>query len=160
MFSKINLNKLLAELGQLRFWVDGSGAEMSVIQSGGLPFKSPTIIEAIKEISDHRSIPALHMMVNRLPPGVTTPKHVDFLKPSTHQPKYPILERYHLPIITNPSAYYWNEDEPESKIHMKAGFWYGFIKYWRLHEVGNLGDTERIHLIVDLDSPTPIGSYK
>lgn len=148
--SQLLSNQLLKEIEGIHFWKDGSGAEMSVNQSGGLPFKSPLLYLAIQEIGKLRNQLPLHMMINRLAPKVTVPKHTDTLKP-TQQGEHPRLERWHLPIITSYHCGWWDEDN--GIVPMMPGFWYGPVPYWREHYVWNHGTIERIHLIIDLDTP-------
>lgn len=157
--TKLDLESILAEVVQIDFWKDDSEVEMCVRQSDGIPFRNATaIMSAVGEIGLLRLTPPLHLMINRMPPKVLVPKHRDFLKASTHQQRYPTLERWHLPIVTNEGAWWW--DEQHGRMLLPAGFWYGPMPYWLEHQIGNDGNDSRIHLIVDLDSPEPIGFYK
>lgn len=156
--TNLDLAGLGREIATLPFWIDGSGAEMAVKPGGGIPIDSPLVRAAIQEISAMRGLPALHVMVNKLPPGVVVPVHRDWLPPTRAQPRTPTLERWHLPIQTNDRAFWWDEDR--GPLSMETGYWYGPVPYWRKHQVWNLGDEERVHLVVDLDSPVAIGDYR
>jgi len=159
--TKLDLVAIANEIESIKFWLDGSGAMMSIGQSKGFP---PEIIyktgikAAVDEIGQFRNQVPLNLMINRLPPKIIVPKHQDFLNPTQYQPVQPTIERWHLPLITNPDSLWW--DEVEGEFHMEPGFWWGPTPYWKLHSISNHGTIERIHLIVDLDSPFPLGSYK
>lgn len=151
---------LLHEIQQLEFKLDGSGAEMAFPPSGGIPAKLwnfPTLLAALEEIAVAREQKLLNLMINRLKPGVDVSVHRDWIKPTQYQPVKPTVERWHLAVITNPDAVFWLEKAGDFKI--PQGFWYGPIPYWLNHTVYNKGTEDRIHLVVDLDTPTPIGKY-
>lgn len=81
------------------------------------------------------------IMLNKLPPLARLAPHKDGM---------PDNPRFHLPLRTNPDAYWW--DEHNNKVHMEAGNWYGPVPYCGiLHAAFNDGDTDRIHLIVDFE---------
>ena len=104
------------------------------------PIDCPTeFLQYIWEIEYFTGLHARSIMVNTLEPKRESPKHTD---PGTYV-------RYHYPIQTNPSVFWW--DEVNQEVHMKPGFWYGPIPYNNLHAVYNRGETPRIHLIVDLE---------
>jgi hypothetical protein len=158
--SKVNFAALISEISKLESWTDGTGALMMVRPSAGLPqniMKLPTIKAAVQEISDLRKIPALHIMINVLPPDCDTKVHRDFLIPSKLGEK-PCVERWHLAVKTNDQSVMWDEIS-DKEINVKAGMWYGPFPYWAKHYVANRGKTERIHVVVDLDSETPVGEY-
>jgi hypothetical protein len=153
---------LFEDVQRLAFWIDGSGAEMAVVPNGGLPnevLALPTVRRAIHEIEAYRALSVLHVMVNKLKPGVTVPVHRDFLLPTRLQPwKRPTLERWHLPVATNGGCFFWDEDNGSK--HMPLGFWTGPVPYWLRHSVRNEGFTERVHLVVDLDTHIRVGEYR
>lgn len=162
MKSKIDLEALLRECISLSYHIDGTGVLMATNQSEGLPpqiVARPHICAAINEIAVARSQNPLNVMVNKMPPGVVVQPHRDWLRPTSHQAKKPTLERWHLPVQTNPDALWWDEDSNVKK-HYPLGIWFGPVPYWIFHSVENLGLTERVHLVVDLDTPHPIGSYR
>lgn len=81
------------------------------------------------------------VLVNMLEPGA----HLD-----AHRDGYPDHARYHLPVITNNEAYWW--DEYDGKRNMVIGTWYGPVPHCGiLHSAGNPGLTPRLHLVVDFD---------
>lgn len=100
----------------------------------------PAMADAVDELRiDVGLHSVVQSMVNLLHPGGTLSVHRD--GPPDHL-------RYHLPIVTNMDAYWW--DEYSDKMHMTAGWWYGPVPYCGiLHGAGNPGPTDRIHLVVD-----------
>lgn len=130
---------------------------MAVMPCQGLPIRAPEIDRAINEISLIRGTPALHMMINRLGPGIEVPIHRDFLNPTRLGP-HPCLERWHLPVTTNNLAGWWDEDIGDYV--MFPGYWHGPVPYWLKHRVYNLGKRERVHLVIDLDSAISQGAYR
>lgn len=155
--TKLDLAGLAEEVSALSKHLDGSGALMVLDPNKGVPDLGPLISEAVREVAEWRGWPALHLMINELPPGVEVPKHRDWLKPTQTQPIRPCVERWHLPILTNQAASFWDEENGER--HAPAGVWFGPVPYWLLHTVWNRGTTARVHLVVDLDSP-PVGAYR
>lgn len=159
--SHVDFVPLLEALQQLSFWLDGSGAEMAVAPNGGLPHEvvqHPPIVKSLEEIERITGLSVLHVMVNRLKPGVVVPVHRDFLRPTPLQQRnHPTIERWHLPVVTNNECLWWGEDT--GFVHFPKGEWMGPVPYWRKHQVLNQGDFERIHLVVDLDTPIHIGEY-
>lgn len=160
--SHANLTSLLEALETLFFTLDGSGAEMAFPPNGGLPLwlsDSPPLAKALEEIERITGLSALHVMVNRLKPGVVVPVHRDFLLPTPLQQRnHPTIERWHLPVVTNNECLWWGEDT--GTIHFPKGEWMGFLPYWKKHQVWNAGQTERVHLVVDLDTPVHLGEYE
>lgn len=155
-----DLGILLKEAESLVYSLDGSGALMAMQQSQGIPdlAKYPELAKAVAEISEIRKTPPLHLMINILKPNVTVPIHRDWILPTKHQSLAPTVERWHLPIKTNPEARYWNELNGVS--HMPLGYWSGPIQYWMQHQVWNSGPEERIHIVIDLDTPHALGHYQ
>lgn len=152
ILSMIDPLKLLDEINTLEFFQDDTGVLMAYRQSNGIPINSaqhPRLFTACIEIASLRKQPLLHMMINRMGPGIEVPFHRDYLKDTQKQGRYPHVERWHFPILTNPEAFFFTEYE---QIHMEAGYWHGPVEYWNLHRVCNRGQWERTHLVVDLDS--------
>ncbi len=154
--SALDLTALASEIATLPKTVDGTGALMAFPPSGGLP-DLPAINKAVAEIAGCRQLTPLHVMANVLPAGCVVGFHRDWLKPSPLQGPQPRLERWHLVITTNDSC--WWQDEVNGEIQMECGYWYGPLPYWKLHNVSNLGASDRLHLVVDLDCPVPLGDY-
>lgn len=142
--SKVDFAIILEECNKMKFWVDGSGALMAIRPSDkpGFLAAMPGIQAALAEISKARNSDVEFVMVNRLPPGCKVPIHTDNL---IHRQK---RERWHLPIVTNPLAYWW--DAYNGEVEFDLGYWHGPVAPWVNHKVENLGTTERIHLVVDL----------
>lgn len=97
----------------------------------------PEVEEAVKEIESLTGLKRAFILINKIPPGIRSEVHTDTLK-------LPV-QRWHLPLVTNPKAWFWQE----TFLHMEIGYWYN-VKYWLPHSVGNDGPTDRIHLVVDL----------
>lgn len=134
---------------------------MAVVPNGGIPneVRSPALMDALEEIKELRDRDVLHIMVNRLLPGVDVPVHRDFLLPTPLQNrKHPTIERWHLPVVTNDGCLWW--DEFTGNVHFPLGMWTGPVPYWTRHKVCNNGQTERIHLVVDLDTENHLGEYQ
>jgi hypothetical protein len=152
----LNLIKVLAATVDLRYTVDGTGVQMANRQSGG-PIPNAVLAEAAAEIASARRQDVLHVMVNRLPSGISVPRHRDFLEPTEALGRHPCLERWHLPLTTSENATYG--DELGNELHMARGFWWGPVPYWLEHWIKNSGRPDRVHLVVDLDTKVPAGRY-
>lgn len=148
---------LIAEINALPFKMDGSGAEMAFKPSNGIGDLPPILKSLVLEIALFRDQPPLNLMVNKLGPGVRVANHRDWIHPTRHQGKWPTVERWHFPVVTNLEAWFWCE--AKGFVHFEAGYWTGPVPYWDLHGVQNFGTTDRIHVVVDLDTPTRVGSY-
>ena len=83
------------------------------------------------------------ILIVKLKPGGKIVPHIDEGRYSDY------FSRYHLPIVTNPDAYYRVENE---FIHMKVGEFWQF-NHKKEHTAGNEGAEDRIHLIVDMVDP-------
>lgn len=96
--------------------------------------------DAVEQLRDALGMgPVAQVLVNRLAAGNEFGRHRDGL---------PDNARFHLPVITNDKAWWW--DELNGTVRMKAGYWYGPMPYCGiLHAVGNPGEQDRIHLIAD-----------
>ena len=124
-----------------RWTTDGTQVLMGNGQSGGIPaFWEELCQDAIREIASVTWSQPVHLMVNRLPPGVITPVHID---PVAQNPPM----RYHLPLVTNNGCFFW--DEKRGFLMFGLGYWHR-VDYKIKHAVGNIGEYERVHLIVDL----------
>lgn len=132
--------------------LDDSGMWMSSKQGSMLPDlkEYPEIRRIIGELEEMTLQPAKHLMINTLPAGIIVPIHRDFLpgRCQVTRRKWPILSRWHFPVISNSKCWFW--DERSGKHGMGLGDWFGPIGYWKPHQVANEGDCERVHLIVDL----------
>lgn len=131
----VPLGALKDDVMRLEYHQDASGIDMAALQ-GSMPKwlkDSPAIRMALNDVPDAQSV-----MVNRLKAGVEVPVHTDAENGV----------RWHLPIVTNPGAMWW--DEISGQTHMEAGFWWGPVPYTIPHKVLNRGATDRIHLVVDI----------
>jgi hypothetical protein len=104
----------------------------------------PYIADAIgglRAFLDEQYGDVVQIMVNRLAAG----KNLD-----AHKDGEPNRARFHLPVITHPDVYWW--DELDGACTMEAGTWYGPVPYCGiLHAVGNPSPVDRVHLIVDFE---------
>ena len=174
MESKLNVTGLYEAVRKIKKWKkDDSGVLMASMPSQGVDWLKnlPELTAAVHEIATLRGCVALNAMINIIPPGIKVPVHRDYLVPYLGN-KYPILERWHLPILTNDLATWWDEHQATVDVkvaegvtkqgveqHMPVGVWAGPVKYWIQHTVKNLGKTERIHLVVDLAKIVPGEMY-
>lgn len=155
--SQLSNERLQSYLLSLNYHIDGSGAKMAV-QPCEMPEKIALLFQdAIEEIEKIRNLQSVYVMINKLESKITVPKHRDWLKGTPLQPNKPCLERWHLPIQTNEDAGYW--DETHGCKHFDICYWHGPIPYWLNHFVYNVGSTDRVHLVVDLDCKDALGSY-
>ncbi len=135
---------------ELPWLLDDSGVKMLVGPSQRrhtIVMCVPGVKDAVKEIEEITGANVVNVMINLVPPGIEVPVHTDTLLPIGGVAR-PIIERWHLPILTNPTSAWWGEDGP---VHMSQGIWFGPVKYWRDHHVYNQGTTDRVHLVVDTD---------
>lgn len=122
----------------------GDKIRMAFAQSTLIPATLPIqIIDAIAEIKNLINAKPLYLMLNIIPYNSQAGVHTDTLKTKN-------LQRWHLPIQTNPFAWYWSEKEGFK--NMEAGYWHGPVPYWENHAAGNFGQGDRIHLVVDLEN--------
>lgn len=100
----------------------------------------PEVWEAICELQAELNLGDVEqVLLNCLQAGAEFGRHRDGL---------PDNARFHLPIQTTDSAWWW--DELNGTVHMRQGYWYGPMPYCGiLHAVGNPSENDRIHLIVD-----------
>lgn len=131
------------ELMNLSYLDGGGGIMMAQRQQQDLGFlaRCAKLDLAVKEIETLRKLKAIYGLVNKVPPGANAGVHTDTLDCK--------VERWHLPLITNPGAWFWTEDE--DKFRMEAGFWHGPFPYSKNHNVWNEGQSVRVHLVVDLE---------
>lgn len=102
----------------------------------------PAVREVVEDLRDNMGYRTLNqVMVNLLEPGG---------KLSAHRDGPPDDERWHLPVMTNPDAMWW--DEVTGTHHLEAGYWHGPVFYCGvLHAVVNNGDTPRLHVVADFE---------
>jgi len=127
---------------------DGTGILLLNGQWQGIPTWCQEILgDAISEIETITGLKAHHVSVNVIVPRGGSGWHAD---PTPQDEKGQSLyhDRWHLPLRTNAKC--WFEDDEHERFHMALGWWWGPVKYWLLHAVGNDGDQPRMHLIVDL----------
>lgn len=149
--SKINLVELAEDTKNYKYNKDTTGVLIAFGQSKPISGITEILSNAVSEIVKLRNAKALHIMVNILPVGLRIPEHVDYI------PDKRTVERWHLPIITTSDAGYW--DEINGNLKMPSSFWHGTVPYWKRHSVWNYGKSDRIHLIVDLDTEN-LGDYE
>jgi hypothetical protein len=70
--------------------------------------------------------------------------------------------RLHIPLKTNEFCFNggWDKDGTETKIHMPADGHAWFVNPGLKHYAINNGDTERVHLIISVDSHEPLSFIK
>ncbi len=161
MKSKQNLADLVAATKMLQYFADEGRIDMAVTQSGGLPrdiMDVSVFRHAVEEIAALRGLTPVNIMINKLSPGELVPRHRDWIRPTPMQRHAPRVERWHLAIQTNENCFWWDEDG--GRQHMPLGVWVGPVPYWLKHNAINEGDEVRIHILVDLDCPNPVGSYR
>jgi hypothetical protein len=143
--TQVNLVELYKAVKALSYKRDSTGVLMACGQGQGTKLGNEADIIRItaQEIAHYRKTRPLHIMCNIIPPGVSVPEHIDYIPNQRH------VERWHLPIKTNEKAIIWEEETGE--YYMSPRYWWGPVTYWKMHSVRNLGDEERIHLVVDLD---------
>jgi hypothetical protein len=71
-------------------------------------------------------------------------------------PYFKYYHRFHLPITTNPRAIFTNDHGAEE--HMEAQYVY-LLNIADYHEVFNYGDTDRIHMLLDIALDHPNQSF-
>ena len=131
------MTELCQRVAQSPNKLDDSGVRMLY---GPAECKMDLFRDVVNEISDYLQKTALYLMVNILPPGVVVPVHTDTL---------PVpIQRWHLPIKTNYQAYFW--DTENKYRHFAIGQWQRIYPE-KPHSICNLGRTERIHIVVDLE---------
>jgi hypothetical protein len=156
--SHVSLDKLLTVTKRLAILLNEGYVQMTASQSSNALRRFDEIEEAVQEISSLRKLEAVYVMVNTMPPNQEIPWHQDWLAPTRLQ-RRPLIERWHLPLKTNSLVVWFDKDNPDG-YNMPKGYWSGPVPYWNKHKVENLGHEERVHLIVDLDCPEPMGIYE
>lgn len=151
--SELSMEPLVQAAQRLGYLKDGTGTMMAFppyLIPKGLPL---SLEAAVEEIELRRDAARVGVMVNILPPGLTVKVHVDPLP--KHYPHGGKVERWHLCIHSDLKA--WMLQVGEEKAFPYPGFWYGPLRYWMPHQVGNDSETvARVHLIVDLDKEGPL----
>lgn len=105
----------------------------------------PVLARAIMGLSWNGPYGAIQqIMVNNLDPGSVLEPHKD------GEPNH---TRFHLPVLTHPDVYWW--DEINGRFHMEAGYWYGPVPYCGImHSAGNPSPENRLHVVVDFGNLT------
>jgi hypothetical protein len=100
----------------------------------------PLITKAVRDLRSKIDLgDTVQIMVNKLDAGGELAPHRD---------GYPAHWRFHLPVITHPAAYWW--DEQYGRFHMQQGEWSGPVPYCGvMHSAGNPSPVARIHLVAD-----------
>lgn len=130
---------LLEELSKLKWHTDSTGILMASFQRSKELLHWQGIAGIASVIANLRGKPVQFIMVNIIPPGVTSGVHTDPMP-------FPV-ERWHYPLKTNPSAEIWTQET--GWYHMPLEQW-SRLDYTKEHNVRNFGLEERIHLVVDL----------
>lgn len=154
--TSLKLDDILQEVRRLPYTLDGTGVKMAYSPTDSVP-DLLWVKPVVEEIEKLRNQKAIHMMVNVLPSGIKVELHRDWMKPTRYQEYHPTVERWHLPLITNPDAIFFGVEC--GQVYMENGYWWGPVEYWKLHSIWNNGTEDRIHLVVDLDTPHPLGEY-
>lgn len=122
-------------------WING--LRMARLYGPGYPKlldNYPNIRGVVSLLQVRQGLPMHQVMVNELAANSALEKHRD---------GPPEMQRWHLPIFTNPLVEWW--DEIDGWVNMELGVWYGPVNYCGiLHSMHNDGPTNRIHLVVDL----------
>lgn len=159
--SRVLMPELIQDIGKMNYAIkDDTGTDMySPQQMIGISKDLPRSIKMlITEIEFIRSLSAIRFMMNRLGPGIKVPPHQDWLVGRDGKRQdVPMIERWHMPVITNQDCRWW--DETNGHVHMVAGVWHGPMPYWNYHVVQNNGLTERVHIVVDIETTSPVGMY-
>lgn len=104
----------------------------------------PILVAAIARLGDGlewRYGQVAQVLLNKLKAGNNLDPHKDGA---------PNRARFHLPLVTHPDVYWW--DELEGRCHMEVGRWYGPVPYCGiLHSAGNPSPIDRVHVIVDFE---------
>lgn len=146
--TSLDTNHLLPILLRLPTTIDAGNVDMAYDQGHSTddPDLDPYIRKAIQEIEILTGFKAKQIMVNTLKANRGSPIHTDTLVAP--------YERWHLAVKTNKEAVWWDESLPQGQYkHLAEGFWWGPVPYRLEHQVINAGDTDRTHLIVDLEVP-------
>lgn len=119
-------------------WIKGlSMTRLSMSSRLLYPMVWSAIDSLIEEFEPKRLV---QIMVNKLDSGGELSPHRDGL---------PSHARFHLPVLTHPDVYWW--DELEGKQHMQTGYWYGPVPYCGImHSAGNPSPIDRLHIVIDL----------
>lgn len=84
------------------------------------------------------------VMVNRLGPRSALDQHRDADRG---------VYRFHLPVITTPDVFWWDEIIRTS-VHFELGNWYGPVPYANvLHSMHNDSSQARYHIVADMKPP-------
>lgn len=119
-----------------------------------LPEARPLILTLMTRVQGERLGRAL---IAKLRPGIGIAPHADIIPQISEESKKMIppaiyYDRYHIVLQSKPGVIFRCEDE---QVYMATGelWWFDNTKE---HEVVNNSDDDRIHLIVDIKSATPI----
>jgi len=162
--SKVPFHSIRIWLANQSYTVDDGKVEMMVPQGTGIPKAvrdNPTVDYMLDELCTLLDVPierAINIMINRLPAMTQIPIHQDWIPPTPMQKKDPRIGRYHLVVIAEAPSVWWDKDS--GHVRMQQGYWYGPVPYWNKHQVTNSSDSERVHVIVDIDTPEPLGEYE
>lgn len=134
------------DIGPLAAWLPK--AAWPVVK-GGQPNRVPAPPEAgavIRGVLECFGVPvtydARYACVSRIVPGRGHGYHLDGQREEW-------ITRVHVPVITNPEAWFMWLPQDGTKVHFEAGKAYSFNTLVE-HAFGNDGDSERVHLTFDV----------
>lgn len=129
--------------GYKKGWIDGmKNARINPSEVGG--YIGHAIDYLLNRANGYVKYDVSQIMVNLLEPNCRLDAHRD---------GHCIDYRFHLPIITNPNVFWWDEITSQN-LNFEEGYWYGPVPYSGvLHSMRNEGLESRYHLVVDLTPP-------
>ena len=140
----------------LAAWVTwGSARAPWVVQAGHKPARlhsgwpeglvrslAEAVLVAALALSDGHPLTYREVVLSRVPPGLVHPMHVD-------QRESAWWTRVHVPLITHAGAWHEFEEDYGERFTMLAGWAYWFDAS-RRHAFGNDGESDRVHLVLDV----------
>ena len=136
------------EIGPLATWLAEGGADWPPVKGGqpnrvqAPPEALPAIHEVLSWFGGVVTYDEYRACISRLIPGRTYEYHRDPQPPEW-------ITRMHVPIVTNPDAWFMWEPEDGVRVHFAAGKAYAFNTLIP-HNFGNDGAADRIHLTFDV----------
>jgi hypothetical protein len=136
-------------------WQDENSATQFELQDTAMREKLPAI-EKVHEPITRLSKPHRIRLMRLAPGGGELQRHTDQTDKDTGVEDGKLM-RFHFPIITNPDVVFtsWDMFGREQTVNMKPGeAWY--LDTRKPHRAVNAGDSERIHLVVDVEANTAV----
>lgn len=132
-------------------WIHGLSNTRLFLRRPGTSTPDAVLIDSLAEY------PAIEMAIEEIREEmgyrILTQVMVNVLDPqngrlNAHRDGLPDDYRWHLPVLTNPAANWW--DEYNGTMHMDEGQWHGPVPYCGvLHAAFNNGTLPRIHVVAD-----------